>query len=52
MLTLSSKPKLWGFHVAVLWSTAEKCTEIRVVRAANLASWRPCSRSRRLYQTP
>ena len=34
MLTLSSKPKIWWFHVVVLWSTAKKCTEIRVARAA------------------
>ena len=30
----SSKPKIWKFHVVVFWITAEKCTEIRVARAA------------------
>ena len=34
MLTLSSKPKIWWFHVVVLSSAAEKCTEIRAARAA------------------
>ena len=46
------------FHVVVLWSTAEKCTETRVARAARvmfpfltnniLASWRCRTRSFRL----
>ena len=36
MLTLSLQPKIWGFHVVVLWSTAKKRTEIRAPRAARV----------------
>ena len=41
MLTLStesSKPKIWGFYVVALWSTAKKCMEIRAARAARVFS--------------
>ena len=30
----SSKPKVWCYHVVVLWSTAKKYTEMRATRAA------------------
>ena len=59
MLTLSPQPKIWGFHVVVLWRTAKKRTEIRAPRAARvskfsfstnhiLALWRYRCCSRRL----